>query len=134
MSKRRFEMYQYRQVLVRMRQGDSDREIERSRVMGRRKLCKVREVAIASGWLNVSAPLPDDTTLAEVFSNHEPLPATSQSTVAPWREQVIEWHAAGIQGTTIHAALKRHHGFTGSYSAVYQLLRQLQLAKQYQSK
>ena len=38
MSRRRFEMYQYRQVLVRMRQGDSDRDIDRTGLMGRKKL------------------------------------------------------------------------------------------------
>ncbi len=36
--KRRFEMYQYRQVLVRLRQGDSDRDIDRAGLMGRKKL------------------------------------------------------------------------------------------------
>ena len=51
MSKRRFEMYQYRQVLLRMRQGDSDREIARSRLMGRPKCAAVRSVAAARGWL-----------------------------------------------------------------------------------
>ncbi len=45
-------MYQYRQVLVRMRQSDSDRDIERSNIMGRKKLSKVREVAKAHGWLD----------------------------------------------------------------------------------
>jgi hypothetical protein len=29
MANRRFEMYEYRQVLVRMRSGDSDRQIAR---------------------------------------------------------------------------------------------------------
>jgi hypothetical protein len=43
MSKRRFEMYQYRQVLVRMRQGDADRDIERSGLMGRKKLSRLRK-------------------------------------------------------------------------------------------
>jgi len=38
MSKRRFERYQYRQVLVRMRLGDSDRQIAHSGLMGRRKV------------------------------------------------------------------------------------------------
>ena len=42
MSKRRFEMYQYRQVLVRMRQGDADRDIERSGLMGRPGLEAIR--------------------------------------------------------------------------------------------
>ena len=37
-ARRGFEMFQYRQVLVRMRQGDPDRAIARSGLMGRRKL------------------------------------------------------------------------------------------------
>ncbi|HAN93107.1 MAG TPA: hypothetical protein DCQ33_13650 [Nitrospira sp.] len=36
-------MFQYRQVLVRLRQGDSDRDIARSRLMGRKKVGKLRE-------------------------------------------------------------------------------------------
>ena len=31
MARRRFEMFQYRQALVRMRQGDSDRQIAAAR-------------------------------------------------------------------------------------------------------
>ena len=37
MSNRSFEMYEYRQVLVRMRQGDSDRQIAGAQLMGRSK-------------------------------------------------------------------------------------------------
>ena len=43
--------------------------------------------------------------------------------LAPWREQILRWFADGIQGTTIHAALVRNHGFTGSYSAVRRFLQ-----------
>ena len=42
MSNRRFEMYEYRQVLVRMRQGDSDRQIAKARLMGRNKADELR--------------------------------------------------------------------------------------------
>jgi len=49
MSHRRFEMYQYRQVLARMRQGDSDRDIARSRLMGRKKVAQLRAVAQERG-------------------------------------------------------------------------------------
>jgi hypothetical protein len=66
MSKRRFEMFHYQQVLVRMRQGDSDRDIARSKTMGRRKAAQIREVAEARGWLATEAPLPDDATLRAV--------------------------------------------------------------------
>jgi hypothetical protein len=67
-------MYQYRQTLVRMRQGDSDREIARSKTMGRKKIAQVREVANARGWLAAGTDLPDDTVLAAALMRKEPLP------------------------------------------------------------
>lgn len=51
MTKRKIEMFQYRQTLVRLRLGDSDREIARSRTMGRKKVAEIREMANARGWL-----------------------------------------------------------------------------------
>jgi hypothetical protein len=59
-------MYQYRQVLARMRQGDSDRDIDRSKIMGRKKLAAVREITIEPGWLSPGGALPDDAQLATV--------------------------------------------------------------------
>jgi hypothetical protein len=44
MSNRRFEMFHYRQALVRMRQGDSDRDLARARLMGRNKNQSVRNI------------------------------------------------------------------------------------------
>jgi hypothetical protein len=58
MSHRRFERDQHRQVLVRMRQGDSDREIARSRLMGRKKMAQLRAIAQERGRL---APEAGDT-------------------------------------------------------------------------
>ncbi len=52
MAKRRFEMYHYRQALVRMRLGDSDRQIAQSGLMGRRVAATVRGEAAARGWLS----------------------------------------------------------------------------------
>jgi hypothetical protein len=45
MSKTRIDMYQYSNALVRMRQGDSDRDIARSKTMGRKKPGQNREIA-----------------------------------------------------------------------------------------
>ena len=44
-------MFQYRQVLVRLRQGDSDRDIARSGLMGRPKVALFRLLAEPQGWL-----------------------------------------------------------------------------------
>jgi len=110
MSKRSFEMYQYRQVLLRMRQGDSDREIARSALMGRPKSGAVRAVALARGWLDLAPPLPDDVALAAVFAAG-PQAAPCVSTLEPYRNQIERWVATGTAGTTIHAALCRNNGY-----------------------
>ena len=62
MANRRFEMYQYRQILVRMRRGDSDRDIARSKTMGRKKIAQVREIAAQHGWLAREAELHPTNT------------------------------------------------------------------------
>ncbi len=125
MANRRFDMYQYRQVLVRMRQGDSDRDIARSKGMGRRKIAQLREAARAHNWLAAEVTIPDDQSLAAVLGRREALPSSCVSTLEPWREQITKWRAAGVTGTTIHATLKRNHGYAGSYSSVYRFLLQL---------
>lgn len=122
MSKRSFEMYHYRQVLLRIRQGDSDRDIARSGLMGRPKSAAVRAIAAAHGWLNPATPLPDDAALAAVFA-HKAASPSNVSTLTPYRESITQWIDDGLQGTTIHAALCRNHGYTGSYSAVRRFLQ-----------
>lgn len=122
MSKRSFEMYQYRQVLLRIRQGDSDRVIARSGLMGRPKSASVRALADGRGWLDPTTPLPDDAALAAAFT-HTPAPSSSVSTLTPYHASIMQWIGDGLQGTTIHAALCRNHGYTGSYSAVRRFLQ-----------
>jgi hypothetical protein len=48
-------VFQYRQVLVRLHQGDSDRDIDRSRLRGRPKVAVFRALAAAQSWLAESA-------------------------------------------------------------------------------
>ena len=123
MANRRFEMYEYRQVLVRMRQGQSDRMISRARLMGRDKAQQVRAIADARGWLDPVQALPDDSALAEVFARARE--AATPSVLEPYREQIEAWCREGIQGTTIHRLLRRRFEFRGSYSAVRRFLSKL---------
>ncbi len=60
MSNRRFEMFQYRQVIHRMRMGESDRTIAQSKADGSDKMRQVRAIAGQQGWLDKELPLPDD--------------------------------------------------------------------------
>jgi len=118
-------VFEYRQVLARMRQGDSDRDIARSKLMGRKKAAQLRELAQQQGWLTSEIPLPDDAAIAAVVPRAKTA-ATSVSSLVDHREQVARWLAAGVPGTTIYGALKRSHGFTGSYSAVRRMLQAIQ--------
>ena len=130
MSNRRFEMYIIRQILVRMRQGDTDRDIARSKLMGRKKLGALRRQAALQGWLDPQQPLPDDAGLTALQQHRtQAVPAQCVSSLKPFEEQIARWAAEGIQGTAIHAALVRNHGYTGSYSSVRRVLRRVAQAQ-----
>ena len=124
MANRRFEMYQYQQILSRMRLGDSDRDLARAKLIGRKKAAQFRLVAERHGWLDPSLPLPDTAQLSAAIAAPRSKPAVA-SLVEPHREQVIAWAEDGIDGTTIHRALVRNRGFSGSYSAVRRFLQAL---------
>lgn len=121
MSRRKIEMHHYRQALMRMRQGDSDREIAKSRLMGRRTAASLRALAAERGWLTAETALPDDATLADALTTPKRA-STTVSSLEPLRGQITAWLGQGISGVVIHAALKREHGYTGSYSAVRRML------------
>ena len=127
MTNRRFEMYEYRQVIVRMRLGESDRAIAQTGLMGRKKVKSVREMASSRGWLDPGNELPDDTELVARFPTTAPrLQATSL--VEPHADEVTKWWGQSIQGTTIHQALVRKYGFTGSYSSVRRFVQSVDAA------
>ena len=95
MTNRRFEMYEYRQVIVRMRLGESDRAIAQTGLMGRKKVKSVRDMAGSRGWLDPGSELPDDTQLAASFPTTAPRPQAT-SLVEPYADQVKRWWGQGI--------------------------------------
>lgn len=126
MANRSFEMYEYRQVLLRMQQGATDREIARSRLMGRKKARQVREIADGHGWLDPAVTLPVDAMLAEGFARK---PATSSvSPLAQHHDAIQRWVEQNIQQTTILSLLRRRYGYTGSYSSVRRYVARLRPA------
>lgn len=121
-------MFQYRQVLLRLRAGDSERELARSRLMGRQKLAAFRSLAAGAGWLDPEQPLPTDEAIAQVIGSARRA-RTTVSSAEPWRELVTGWVEQGVQGVAIHAALCRAHGYTGSYSSVHRLIRSIKATR-----
>ena len=125
MGRRKIEMHEFRNVLIRLRAGDRDREIARLGLMGRVKVAQFRALALSLGWLEPSAPLPDVPTFAQSLAPKPKRAASTVSKAQPWREAVTRWMAAGVEGKAIHAALVREHQFQGSYSSVYRLMQDI---------
>ena len=94
-------MFEYRQVLTRMRLGDTDRAIARAGLMGRRKAAQLRRSAEAAGWLDVATALPGDGELAVSLGSVRIQPAVA-SLAEPHRERITRWWRQGIQGTTVN--------------------------------
>lgn len=124
MSNRRFEMHEIRQVLVRMRMGESNRAIAKAGLMGRNKAAELRKRALTQGWLQLEQPLPDDEELA-AHCVDKPKTASTTSLIAPYHKQVKTWVEDGVWGTTIHQALVNKYGFTGSYSSLRRYITKL---------
>jgi len=120
-------MFQFRQVLTRMRLGDTDRAIACAGPMGRRKAAQLRTTATEAGWLDPAQTLPEDAVLAPRLGPARTAPAVA-SLAEAHRELITRWWREGVQGTTIHDALVRHHAFTGSYSSVRRFLATLEAA------
>jgi hypothetical protein len=106
-------MHEYRQVLLRLRQGDSDRDVARSRLLGRPKAAAFRALARAHGWLETDAALPTDAEIAAALGQSRRARSTISS-AEQFREKVEGWDRDGISGVVIHAVLCREHGYTGS--------------------
>lgn len=114
-------MHELRNIIHRLRQGDTSREIARTQRVSRDTVAKVRNHALEAGWLYQQAPLPCDADLARRFTGQSQRPQ-NLSTVEAFRDLVLTWHGQGIRATTMRAALARNHGFTGSVHAIYRFL------------
>lgn len=119
-------MYEMRQMIQRLRLGESNRAVARAQGVGRDTVARVRDIAAAQNWLEATSPLPDDATMARYYptaGGGAVKNASHLSTVEPFREKVLEWHRQGIAVSSIRQALARRYGYGGSVHAVYRFLR-----------
>ncbi len=123
-------MHEYREALYRMRRGERDRQISRDGVMGRNKLARLRSVAEQERWLDPGTALPPEAELLQALRARQQAQSAQivkppSSSVEPFAGLIEQWHAQGVQGVAIHAALVRNHGFAGHYSSVRRFLGKL---------
>ena len=123
-------MYEVRQIIQRLRLGETDRSIARSQRVGRRKVAQIRALSAGQNWLDAARPIPDDALIAmhykpsaTILAAATPKTTRNTSTVEPYREEVLAWHQQGIPVSTMRQALARKHGFTGSVHALHRFIR-----------
>jgi transposase len=114
-------MYQIRQAIQRLRTQESARQVASALKLGRTTVNTIRTTALAQGWLNPSAVVPDDSVLAKFFKPPR-TGAQNVSSVELYRAEILKWHGQNINATTIRRALYERHGFTGSVHSIYRFL------------
>ena len=115
-------MFEIRQMIQRLRLGESVRHIARSQRFGRATVASIHTIAGEQGWLDPLVPMPDDATLALWFKTPRKTPQ-NVSSVESYRDEILTWQAQGINATTMRRALHQKHGYTGSVHALYRFLK-----------
>ena len=115
MANRRIEVHQYREVLYRIRQGETLRSIDRAKLMSRRKSKLLVEMVQPLGWLDPSVELPDNATIAKVLREHREQalvgPVGRRRSLGPEHQALIQqWVEHGVNAVVIHKNLQKDHG------------------------
>jgi transposase len=113
-----------RELIHRVRLGQSDRAIARDLNISRLTARKYRELAQTAGFLDPAQPLPDAQTLTQTLGP-VPKPPHNPSSVEPYRQTVSELLEQGVEMMTIFDRLSQNHGYTGSYSSIRRFVHHL---------
>jgi len=118
-------MYEYRQIIYRLRRGQKIRAIAKEGLAGRDKIKEIKVVSTEYGWLDPDAALPADTKLHEIFGQRPTPQQTSK--VDPYAELIERWVQEGIQAKVIHQHLQSQHGFEGAYNSVQRFVKKIKV-------
>jgi len=114
-------MFEIKQIILRLRLGESDRQVARSQRVGRDTVASIRVRAMEQGWLDPLVAMPDDVAVASMMKVASVSPRQISS-VDAYRVELLEWHSRGINATTMRRALHEKHGYSGSVHSIYRFL------------
>lgn len=114
-----------RDLIYRLRAGESERRISRDMGIARKTVRKYHQWAQEQGYLGSDVPLPDLSILVDDLGD-PPQPPRQDSSLEPYDAVVRELLDQGCQMTVIHARLCSDYGYTGSYSSVRRYVHRIQ--------
>jgi transposase len=97
-------MVEIRDVIHRLRNGQSNRCIERESGIDRSIIRKVKELAIVNQWLNLALPMPLDEQITRIWN-----PKTKTQKSHPldlYHDDLKQWRQEGYSAVVIHQLLK----------------------------
>lgn len=119
----RMHMNHIRDIIHRLQQGQSARQICRDTRISRPTIRKYKAWAEKQGYLLPDSPLPDHATLAETLGPVIP-PPRPRSTLEPYRDRIEKWHAEGVEMKAMWQRLQEDYLYPGSYSSVRRFCKQ----------
>ncbi len=111
-------------IVYRLRQGQSERAIERDLSHSRHTIHRYYLLALEKGYLDPGRSLPQPAEIERELGA-PPSPPQVISTVEPYRLVIQALLDSGVEMATIHRRLVKNHGYTGSYSAVKRFVHRL---------
>lgn len=113
-----------RELIHRVRLGQSDRAIAKDLQISRVTVRKYRDLAASAGYLDPARLLPNTREITSIFGSR-PLKPCAVSSVLPYQEVVEELLDQGVEMMTIFDRLRQNHEYTGSYSSIRRFVNQL---------
>ena len=113
----RLSVHQIKDILYRLRKGQSERAIARDLRLSRDAVHRYHAFARAQGLTHPGQPLPDETVLQTLLGPRVP-PPRQVSSLEPYRDLVEKWLEDGKERMAIYQRLVESHGYPGSYSSV----------------
>jgi transposase len=117
-------MHYLRDLVYRLRQGESERAIARDLGLSRMTVRKYHARAERAGYLAPKATLPSAEVLTTTLGAMSEAPRTA-SGVEPYATVVAELLAQRVEVMTIFDRLHDDHGYRGSYSSVRRYVQRM---------
>ena len=123
----RLHMNHLRDLINRLRAGESERRIARDMGISRPTVHKYHELAKREGYLEKDTAIADDETLQGVLGPG-PRPPRIVSSLEPYSEIVKKLYQQEVEMVAIWQRLRDNYGYSGSYSAVRRYVAHLEIA------
>src|SRR3970282_1731584 len=117
MSERILNLMDIREILIHIRAGSSNRQIQRDTQLDRRTVRRYRQWAGEQGLLEGSLPPLEELQALAARTLPENPPPQNTSSAAPHRDQIEQWLKEKVEVAAMCQRLQER-GYTGSYAAV----------------